>query len=141
MCESDKRKDLGCTDDVEIFPSQISDAYLSPDRQYGDGHYHVKDDSVREHSRAFACMARRSTLRHQRTNHTSLLFFACLHFHCWTNTLYTMLTAKAIKKQLCGLVRFHYACLLPYRWQYRYVTTVLTTFARNMFYGGCSVLI
>ena len=41
----------------------------------------------------------------------------------------------------CGPVRFHYACLLPCRWQYRYVTTMLPGFARNVFYGGCSVFI
>ena len=37
-----KWKDLGCTEDVEVFPSQISEAYPSPDWQYGDGHYHAK---------------------------------------------------------------------------------------------------
>ena len=89
----------------------------------------------------FDFMARRSTLSHQETNHTSLLFFACLHFQCWTNTLYTTLTSRVIKKQLCGPVRFHYTSLLPHRWQYRYVTTVLPAFARNVFYGGCSVFI
>ena len=67
----------------------------------------------------FDFMSRRSTLSHQEMNHTPLLFFACLHFQCWTNTLYTALTFRAIKKQLCGPVRFHYACLLAYRWQYR----------------------
>ena len=65
----------------------------------------------------FDFMARRSTLSYQETNHAFLLFFACLHFQCWTNTLYTTLTSRAIKKQLCGPVRFHYACLLPDRWQ------------------------
>ena len=69
-------------------------------------------------------MARRSTLSHQERNPISLLFFACLHFYCWMNTLYTTLTSRALKKQLCVPVRFHYACLLPYRWQYRYITTV-----------------
>ena len=47
-----------------------------------------------------------STLNHQETNHTSLLFFACLHFLCWTNTLYTTLTSKAVKKQLVNLCIF-----------------------------------
>ena len=77
----------------------------------------------------FDFMARRSTLSHQETNHTSQLLFTCLHFQCWTNTFYTTLTSRAIKKQLC----FHYACLLPHRCQYRYVTTVLPAFARNVF--------
>ena len=45
------------------------------------------------------------------------------------------------KKQLWGHMHFHYACLVPYSWQYRYVTTVLPVFARNVFYSGCSVLI
>ena len=41
-CESHKRKDLGCTEDVEVFPSKISEAYPSPDWLYGDGRYHAK---------------------------------------------------------------------------------------------------
>ena len=89
----------------------------------------------------FDFLARRSTVSHQETNHTSLLFFYRIHFHCRTNTLYTTLSSRAIKKQLCGPVHFHCACFLPYRWQYRYVTTVLPAFARNVFYGGCSIFI
>ena len=60
----------------------------------------------------FACS---STLSNQEMNHTYLLFVVCLHFQCWMNKLYTTLTSRAIKKQLCGPVRFNYACLLPYR--------------------------
>ena len=52
----------------------------------------------------FDFIARSSTLSHQETNHTSLLCFAFLHFQCWTNTLHTMLTFRAINKQLCGPV-------------------------------------
>ena len=89
--------------------------------------------------RAHSSLARRSTLSLQETNHRSLLLFACLHFQCWMNTLYTMLTSRAIKKQLCAPVRFHYACFLLYRCQYRYVTTVLPVFVRNLFYDRCSV--
>ena len=79
----------------------------------------------------FDFMASRSTLSHQETNHTSLLFFACIHFQYWANALYTTLTSRAINKQLCGPVRFHYACLLPYRWQYRYVTTLFARFCEE----------
>ena len=57
----------------------------------------------------FACS---SILSHWEMNHTSLLFFVCLHFQSWTITFYTMLAFRAIKKQLCGPVRFNYACLL-----------------------------
>ena len=71
----------------------------------------IPSDSIPGH---FDFMAPRSTLSHLETNHTSLLFFAFFHFQCWTNTLYTTLTSRAIKKQLCGPVRFRYACLLPY---------------------------
>ena len=84
----------------------------------------------------FDFMVRCSSLSHQEINHTSLLFLACLHFQYSTNTLYTMLTFTAIKKQLCGSVCFHYACLLLYRWQYRYITTVLPAFERNCFMVG-----
>ena len=72
--------------------------------------------------RFFYFMARRSTLSHQETNHTSLPFFPYLHFLCWTSTLYTTITTRAMKKQLCESVRFHYTCLLPYRLQYRYIS-------------------
>ena len=72
----------------------------------------IPSDSI---SGSFDFMARSSTLGHQEKNHTSLLFFACLHLQCWTNTLYTTLASRAIKKQLCGPVHFHCACLLPYR--------------------------
>ena len=54
----------------------------------------IPPDSI---SGRFDFMARRSILSHQETNNTSLLFFACLHFQCWTNTLYTTLTSRAIK--------------------------------------------
>ena len=69
-------------------------------------------------------------------NSTSLPFFACLHFQCSMNTLYTTLTSRAIKKQLCRHVRFHYACLLPYRWQYRHVTTVFQLLREICFLAG-----
>ena len=39
-CGSHKGKDLSCTEDVEAFPSQIFEAYLSPDFQYEDRRYH-----------------------------------------------------------------------------------------------------
>ena len=94
----------------------------------------IPSDSIPERS---DFIARRRTLSHQEKS-TSLLFF---HFQFWTNRLYTTLTSRTIKKQLCGPVRFHYACLLPYKWQYRYATTVLSDFARNVFYGGCAVFI
>ena len=98
----------------------------------------IPSDSI---PRRFDSMARRSTLSHQETNPNSLLLFASLHLQCWTNTLYTTLTSRAINKQLCESLRSHYAYLLPYRWQYRYVTTVLPAFARNVFYGRRLVFI
>ena len=78
----------------------------------------IPSDSI---PRRFDFMARCSTISHQETNHTSLHFFAWLHFQCRMNALYTTLTSRAIKKQLCEPVRLHYECLLPYRWQYRYI--------------------
>ena len=41
-CGSHKGKDLGCTEDVEVFPGQISETYPSPDWQYGDRCFHAK---------------------------------------------------------------------------------------------------
>ena len=91
----------------------------------------IPSDSIPGHFDFTAC---RSTLSHH-----GMFFFAYLHFQCWTNTLYTMLSSSAIKKQLCGPVSFHYryARLLSYKWQYRYLTTVLPAFVRNVFYGRC----
>ena len=37
-----KEKDLGCMEDIEKFPNQISEAYPSPEWQYGDGRYYAK---------------------------------------------------------------------------------------------------
>ena len=42
-CGSHKGKYPGCTEDVEVFPSQISEVYATPNWQYGDGHYHAKE--------------------------------------------------------------------------------------------------
>ena len=109
----------------------------------GTGVIMQKDDSVLQHSRTFWLYSA-SQHPQPRTNepHTvSLLFFACLYFQCCRNTLYTTITSAAIKKQLCEAVHFQYAYLLPYRWQYWYVKTVLPAFARNVFYGGYSVFI
>ena len=36
------------------------------------------------------------------------------------------------KETTVWTMRFHYACLLPYGWQYRYVTTVLPVFLRGI---------
>ena len=137
-----KGKDLGCTEDVEVFPSQISEA-LSLTRLAVWGRAlsckrMIPSDSI---PGCFDFMARRSTLSHKETNLTSLLFFARLHFQCWTYTLYTTLASRAINKQLCGPVRFHIACLIPYRWQYRYAIPVLPAFGMNEFYGGCLIFI
>ena len=41
-CGSHKGTDLDCTEDVEVFPSQISETNPSPDCQYVDGRYHAK---------------------------------------------------------------------------------------------------
>ena len=132
VCHSSGRQKI-----VEVTREKI---YPSPDWQYGALSCKTMIPSNSTPGR-FDFMTRRSTLSHQETNHTSLLFFVCLHFQCWTNALYTTLTSKAIKKHLCESVRFHYTCLLPYIWQYRYVATVFPAFARNVFYGGCSVFI
>ena len=116
---------------LKLIPHQIG--------SMGTGVIMHYDNSVRQHSRAFLLYVASQHPQPPRNEPLSLLFLVCLHFQCCTNTLYTTLTSRAIKKQLCGPVRLHFACLLPYRWQYRYVTTVLPAFARNVFYGGCSI--
>ena len=129
------RRMLKCfpTKSLQLIPHQID--------SMGTGVIMQKDNYIRQHSRVFWLYSVSQHHQPPRNEQNSLLSVACLHFQCWTNTLYITLTCRAIKKQLCGLVGFHYACLVPYRWQYRYVTTVLPAFARNVFYGGCSVFI
>ena len=98
-------------EDFEVFPSQIWSLSLTKLAVRGrvlSCKRMIPSDNI---PGRFDIIARGSTLSHQETNHTSLLFFACLHFQWSTNTT---LTSRSIKKQLCGLVRFHYACLLPY---------------------------
>ena len=114
---SHKEKDLGCKEDVEVFPSQISEAYPTTDWQYWDWCYHAKGWFRPTAFHGVLTLWRAAALCHQEMIHTSLLFFACLHFQCWTKTLYTKITSRPIKKQLCGPVCFHYACLLSYRWR------------------------
>ena len=52
-CGSHKGKDLGCTEDIEVFTRLVSEAYPSPDWEHAGGRYHKKDDCVRQHFRAF----------------------------------------------------------------------------------------
>ena len=67
----------------------------------GTGVIIQKDDSVRQHSRAF--WVHGASQQPQPPRKEPHLFFTCLHFQCWTNTLYTTLIFRTIKKQLCGL--------------------------------------
>ena len=128
-------KDLGCTEDVEVFPSQIS-AYPSPDWQYGDGRYHAKELF---HSTAFQGVLTYGVSQHllPPRNEPRLSAILCLpsfpmldehilhNAHLQSNEETTAWTCAF---SLC-------------RWQYRYITRVLPTFVRNVFYGGCSVFI
>ena len=100
-----------------------------------------KDDSVRKHSRAFWLYGASQHLQPPR-NEPHLSVLRCLPPIPMLDehTLHYVHLQSNIK-QLRGPVRFHYRCLLLYRWQYRYVTTVLPAFERNLFYGECSVLI
>ena len=96
------------TKSPKLIPRQID--------SMGRGVIMQKDDSVRQHSRAFWLYGASQHLQLPRNElHLSAL-------------LYTTLTSRSIKKQLCGPVCFHYECLLSYRWQYRYATTVLPAF-------------
>ena len=119
-CVSHKGKDLAVRRMLVCFPAESLTRLAVWGRSLSCKRM-ISSDSI---PGRFDFIERSSTLNHQEMNHTSLLLFAFLHFQCWTNTLYTTLTFRAIKKQLCGPVRFHYACLLPYRWQYPYVTSL-----------------
>ena len=114
-CGSHNGKDLGCTEDVEVFPSQYMELIPHHIGSIATDVIVQKDDSVRQHSRAFSLYG--ASQHHQppkKESHLSALL--CLPpFPMLDEHFYTMLTTRAIKKQLCGPVRFHCACLLPYR--------------------------
>ena len=73
---------------------------ISPNCQYVDGRYIAKGWFRRTAFQSGFTLSHRSTHNHQGTNHTPLLFFACLHFQCWAKTICTTLTSRAIKKTL-----------------------------------------
>ena len=68
---------------LKCFPAKSLELIPHHIGTMGTGVIMQKDDSVRQHSRAFwlygVCS---STLSHQKTNQTSLFLFACLHFQC-----------------------------------------------------------
>ena len=126
---SHKEKDLGCTEDVEVFPSQIPEDYPSPDWQYGHRRYHGKG-----WFRLTAFQGVLSLLRvfqHPR-NKPHLSALLCLppfpmpdehtlqYAHLQSNKEKTVWTCAFSPD---------------------YVTTVLSPFATNVFYGGRSVFI
>ena len=132
-CESHNVKYLGCKEDVEVFLSQISDAHPLPDWQYG---YRPKEWISPTAFQGVLTLWRVSAPSATKTNHTSLLFFVCLHFQCWTNTPLHYAHIQSNKETTVCTREFYYACLLVYRWQYRYVITLLPVFARNVFIAG-----
>ena len=69
-------------------------------------------------------------------NETHLSALLCLPpFPMLNKYIFTTLTSRAIKKQLCGPVRLHYPSLLPYRCQYRYVTSVASFYEEWVLWG------
>ena len=129
----------GCTEDVEVFPSKSLKPISHQIWQYGDRNYHAKVRFRPTEIQGVLTLWRLAAPSATKKRATSLCF--SFHFQCWSNTLYTTLTSRAIKKEPYAHVHFNYTCLLPYRWQYQYLTTVLPAYARNVFYGRCSVFI
>ena len=124
-------------EDVEVFPSQVSETCPSPNWQHGNGRYHAKvwfRQTAFQSILTLWCIAAPSATKKLTTPLCSSLLASISSVKM--NTLYTMLTSKAIEKQLCGPVRFHYACLLPYRWQYWHVTTMLPALRGICFMAG-----
>ena len=129
------RRMLKCfpTKSLKLIPHQIGDK--------GTGVIMHKDDSVRQHSRAFSvhgALQRPQPPRNQQhlSAHLCLPPFPMLDEH-----ILHQAHLKSNKETTVQTCTFHYACLLSYIWQYRDVTTVLPAFAMNVFYGGCSVFI
>ena len=105
-------EDVGCMGDVEVFPSQISEAYPSQDWQNGDGHYHAKGwfrlTAFQGVLTLWFIVALSAT-----KNEPYLSALLCLlHFKCCMNTLCATLISRGIRKQECGPVHFHYVCVL-----------------------------
>ena len=103
-----------------------------------------KIDSVLQHSRAFWLYG---TSQHPQPprNEPYLSGLLCLlHFQSWTNTFYTTLTSRTIKKQLCGPVRFHYKFIRMSPTMQIAVSirnNSVASFARCVFYSGYWVFI
>ena len=104
----------------------------------GTGVIMQMDDSVRQNSRMFWLYGA-SQHPHPPRNEPHLSVLLCLPPFPMLDE-HTLHYAHLLsnKGRTRWTVHFHNACLLPYRWQFRYITTVLPAFARNEFYGWCS---
>ena len=79
---------------LKLIPHQIG--------SMGTGVITQKDDSVRQHSREFWLYGASKHPQPPR-NEPHLSALICLpHFQCWTNTLYTTLTSRAITVCTCA---------------------------------------
>ena len=108
-CGSHKEKDLGCTEDAEVFPSQTSEAYPTPDWQYADERYHAKGQfhliAFQGISTLWRIAAPSATKKLTIPLCSSLLVSIS---NAGRTHFYTTLTSRTIKKQLCGPVHVSY---------------------------------
>ena len=129
-------KDLGCTEDVKVFLNQISEAYPSPDSQYGDGRYHAEGwfrptafQGVLTLWRVAAPSATISALH--RLLPFPMLDEYTLHYdHLQSNKETTVWTCAF---SLCMSPTLQMAVSIR--------NNMLPAFARNVFYGGFLVFI
>ena len=115
---------------LKLIPHQIGNM--------GTGVIMQKDDSVRQHSRAFWLYGTSQHLSHQGTNHTSLLFFAWLHFQMLDEHTLHYAHLQSNKETTVWTCAFSLCMSLTLQMVVPYVTTVLPTW---VFYGACSVFI
>ena len=139
-CGSQKGEDLGCMEDVEVFPSQISEAYPSPDWQYGDWNYHAKGWFRPTAFQGVLTLWRVAAPSATEKRTTSLLCLPPFLILDEDPLYYAHLQSnKEASVWTCAFL----LCMthLLYRCQNRYVTIVFIAFARNVFWGGFSVFI
>ena len=128
-------------EDVEVFSVKSLKLIRHQIGSMGTGVIMQKGDSFRQNCMAFWLYGASPHPQPPR-NETHLSALLCLPpFPTLDEHTLHYAHLQSNKGTFIWTLAFSLCMSLPYRWQYRYVTTVMPAFARNVFYGGCSVFI
>ena len=128
-CGNHKGKDLGCTEDVEVFSRQslkLNPHQIAVWRRAFSCKRWFRPTAFQGHTQQTCVFQHPQPPRNE--PHLSALLWLPPFPMLGEHTLYNayLQSNKETTVWICA---------------YRYVTTVLSAFARNVFYGGCSLLI